>query len=235
MAHYGLIGRKLGHSWSKRLFEERFSKDQHDYGLIEIERMADLGEVIESKGLAGFNVTIPYKQQILPLLDGLTPEAQEIGAVNAVLVQGRQLIGHNTDGTAFMETLEPMLQPQHRQALVLGEGGASKAVVWALRKLGIAFETASHRMIEQQQESLASQPFDILVNATPAGMFPDCASTPFLHPEVLGPRHLVYDLIYNPEATLLLQQAQSRGAQTCNGMPMLRRQAELSWEFWRTE
>lgn len=232
MSHYGLIGKTLGHSWSPGIFAQTFPQGGHTYTLFEIPSITEVGRIIEENDLSGFNVTIPYKQQIIPLLDGLTAEAQAIGAVNTVLVQGKQLIGHNTDGPAFLATIRPLLQSYHQEALVLGDGGASKAVSWAFRELDIQHHIVSHYEISTQQDILCKRPFQILVNATPVGMPPLEGETPWRHPEVFTPQHIIYDLVYNPPVTRLLQDAQNHGAIARNGYAMLQSQARLAYEFW---
>lgn len=230
--NYGLIGKGLSHSYSKRLFEERFAAHGHGYELISLNEIAELGMAVDQYALSGFNVTIPYKQQIIPLLDGLSDEAKTIGAVNVVVMAGKQMVGYNTDAVAFKETIEEALESHHKKVLVLGNGGASKAVVWALNQLDLEVKVATHEDIALRQEQLAKEPFDVLVNATPVGMFPKVEDCVWSYVESFDEHTLVYDLVYNPTPTMLMKKAQERGAKVMDGMQMLKRQAELSWQIW---
>lgn len=248
----GLIGHKLGHSYSKTYFEHKFEALQlHDatYQLIELDGLNALPEAIERLHLDGFNVTIPYKRALLPLLDSLSPTASAVGAVNCVTVRWRgdgsySLEGHNTDAPALLATLRPLLQPWHRQALILGSGGAARAAAWALRQQGIGYCYVSRQPFDADlpdgeqvvgYDALSAMPlqeFTLLINATPVGMHPSPDATPWPYPHLIGPRHLCYDLIYNPAPTLFLKEAALRGATTKDGLEMLHRQAELSWTLW---
>lgn len=250
MKRFALIGKHLGHSWSQQWFEDHFLRlglTDYTYELHEMPTLDGLRQWIEGEGIAGFNVTIPYKQSILPHLDALSPDAEVIGAVNCVAVEKGRLIGYNTDAPAFLQTLMAALQACSlpstvRRALVLGTGGAARAVTYALQQTGTDVRLASRR--PQGTHHLAYSdipvwPADILVNATPVGMFPDVDVTPLdlmalvrQHPNA-APR-LVYDLIYNPSPTLLMRQADAMGIPICDGLPMLKRQAELSWERWNS-
>ncbi|MCQ2298311.1 MAG: shikimate dehydrogenase [Bacteroidales bacterium] len=238
MAHFALIGRRLVHSYSKRYFDNKFCAEglPHTYDLLELATIDELGYVIEDHQLSGFNVTIPYKQQIMPLLSGLDAEAKAIGAVNVVKVHGKQLIGYNTDAPAFRDTLMPHLKPYHTNALVLGTGGAAKALGHVLNQLGIQHtfvsRTPDSRSIDYREASsrLASTP--ILINATPVGTYPNVYDMPELELKGLSTKHLVYDLIYNPSPSRLLNEASKYGADTENGLGMLYRQAELSFMIW---
>lgn len=239
----GLIGRKLSHSFSKRYFGEKYGITT--YSLIELATIDDLQETVSRMRLDGFNVTIPYKCDIIPLLDELDPVAQEIGAVNTVvrrkMENGRyKMYGYNTDAPAFLETLKAHLAPHNRRALILGSGGVSRAVAWALRQLDIEYRivsrtppTPSKNITYTDAYNLVEkEDFTIIINATPVGMYPDIDATPWSRPELLTPLHLCYDLIYNPSPTLFLQQAASRGATTIDGLTMLHRQADLAYKIW---
>ena len=241
MKKYGLIGKKLGHSWSKDWFEKMFRQEgirDAAYQLYELPTTDNLSQWVAQEGLLGFNVTIPYKQKVIPMMDGLDPEAEAIGAVNCVEVVGGRMIGHNTDAPAFAQTLQPLLHPWHSQALILGTGGASKAVAYALLQLGISFTFVS-RTPEKHPHAISyaaaldccSQTY-LIVNCTPAGMFPDVDQSPWPNTPPLTERHLCYDLIYNPTKTRFLQQAKGCGASIVNGLAMLERQAQLSWQIW---
>lgn len=247
--HYGLIGKRLEHSLSKTWFEARCAElgmEDRDYALIELESLAGLRTLVAARRLRGFNVTIPYKRDIVPLLDSLSETAREIGAVNVVEVRrdaasadGLRLHGRNTDGPAFLETLRPLLQPWHREALILGTGGAAQAVAWALRQAGIGYTFVSRhpegRHCIGYQEAMHSKAL-LIVNATPVGMAStsEVQQSPWPNAECIGPKHLCYDLIYNPLETLFLHSARQAGATIKNGLEMLHRQAEMSG-FWKEE
>ena len=205
-----------------------------------MDSVVDLRQWVEENHIKGFNVTIPYKEAVIPHLDQLDPSAQAIGAVNCVEVASNRLIGHNTDAPAFLETLQPLLQPHHHSALILGTGGAAKAVGYALRQLGIGYLLVS-RTPEQHTDAVsysdaASLVGDhlLIINATPVGMYPNVDDSPWPYPLLLDERHLCYDLVYNPSPTRFLREAEAAGAHTCGGLSMLERQAQLSWEIWET-
>ena len=230
-----MIGKKLGHSLSQELFEAQGFKDAR-YGLYEMESLDGLRQWMEQEHINGFNVTIPYKQEIIPLLDAVDDTAAEIGAVNCVSVENGRLVGHNTDAPAFMATF---VEPFHGTALLLGTGGAARAVAYALRQLSVDYvfvsrhpEAATMKPVIGYDE--ITPDYSMIINATPVGMYPDIESTPInLSPLTshLSPC-LVYDLIYNPSPTLLMRQAEALGARVKNGLEMLNRQAELSWQIW---
>ena len=235
MKKYGLIGRKLEHSLSQKLFDAQGFKDA-SYGLYEMETLDGLRQWVEQEHINGFNVTIPYKQEILPLLDAVDNMAAEIGAVNCVSVEEGRLIGHNTDAPAFMATY---VEPLHGTALILGTGGAARAVAYALKQLGVDYVFVSRhpeRAIAKPvigYDEITPQ-YSVIINATPVGMYPDIDSTPINLSSLTSHISLclVYDLIYNPSPTLLMKQAEALGARVKNGLDMLRRQAELSWRIW---
>ena len=242
MIKYGLIGNPLGHSWSQQWFESMFARegiDDGQYRPYERDSLAGLKVWVCDEGLEGFNVTIPYKETVIAHLDHLDPVAKSIGAVNCVERRGTQLIGHNTDAPAFASTLKPLLQPHHTAALILGSGGASKAVAYALKELGIDYVIVSRQPLQHpraigydQARTLAAS-HTLIINATPVGMSPNVSASPWPHFDLLGSRHLCYDLIYNPPRTRFLTDAEARGAQICNGLAMLERQAQLSWDIWQ--
>lgn len=238
----GLIGNKLGHSWSQQWFEAMFRREGicgASYSLFELPSLNDIRSWAAEKKLDGFNVTIPYKQDIIPFLDELDPTVSAIGAANCIEIRQERLIGHNTDAPAFLQTLQPILRPCHSQALVLGSGGASKAVSFALHQLGISHivvsrhpENGNNTIGYDQAANLANSHL-LIINTTPVGMWPNTEATPWPHPHLLTPQHLCYDLIYNPKETRFLIEARQQGAATQNGLAMLHRQAELSWEHWK--
>lgn len=245
----GLVGQSLSHSFSKKYFEE---KHLIPYSLIEISNIEELHEVVNDLGLDGFNVTIPYKRQIIPLLDELNPVAKEIGAVNTVAVRrtsvlpgepktmSTKMYGYNTDATAFLETLKPLLSPHHQRAIILGSGGASHAVAWALKQLAIEHRVVSRSAslhpeyisYDEAYSLVEKEDYNIIVNTTPVGMYPHCNENPWQRPDLLDSHHLCYDLIYNPSPTLFLRQAIERGAKTFDGLAMLHRQADLALEIF---
>lgn len=247
--HLGLIGKSLSHSFSKDYFEKRFEVESLQgcsYGLFEMPSLEGLRNQVETFSLDGFNVTIPYKVEILPLLDSIDPVAAQVGAVNTVKVDrtydgALHLCGYNTDAPAFLDTIRPLLAPHHRQALILGTGGASKAVAWALQQLGIKHLFVSRtpdgkpQTIGYDDPQLRDQSNTIIVNTTPVGMYPDCNASPWPYPNLLTPSHLCYDLVYNPSPTLFLKHALGKGAATKDGLGMLHRQADLAWQIWTNE
>ena len=249
---YGLIGKKLGHSWSQEYFTHKFAElglTDHSYELFELPSVEGLKEWALREGLSGFNVTVPYKQEVIPQLDALDEVASAVGAVNCVTVENDRLIGHNTDAPAFRDTLSSLITHHSSpitQAFILGTGGAARAVAYALQQLAIPHTFVSRHpdqhpelqpnIIDYSQFSILNSQFSILTNATPVGMYPDTDRTPL---ELNNSKfsilnsQFVYDLIYNPSPTLFLRQAAGRGAIVKDGLEMLHRQADLSWDFWR--
>ncbi|MBR5373234.1 MAG: shikimate dehydrogenase [Paludibacteraceae bacterium] len=243
MERYGLIGKILVHSFSKNYFTEKFSREGIDarYDLFELPTIEEFPKLLETEGLHGLNVTIPYKEVVMPYLDELDDTAREIGAVNTIQFSKKggktHLKGFNTDAIGFETSLKPLLQPQHQKALVLGTGGASKAILYILKKLGIEPQLVSRQKREGMltyeelgKEIVASH--KLIVNCTPAGTFPKVDERPPFPTELLSDEHLVYDLIYNPEETLLCRLAKERGARTKNGLEMLHGQAVAAWKIW---
>jgi shikimate dehydrogenase len=190
--------------------------------------------------ISGLNVTIPYKEAIIPFLDAMDSDAQAIGAVNTIKIENGKLTGYNTDHFGFENSLKPYLKPQHKKALILGTGGASKAIAFALKKLGIPYDYVSRTPsdgIKHTYESIAKdglKGYQIIINSTPIGTFPDLHACPALPYETLTTNHLLFDLIYNPEQTLFLKKGKMQKATTLNGLEMLRLQAEKSWEIWNS-
>ncbi|KAB1065048.1 shikimate dehydrogenase family protein [Salibacter halophilus] len=238
MKSYGLIGKSLKHSFSPSYFKDKF-KHEHitaDYELIEVENPANLRSVDFQK-YSGLNVTIPFKSQIIALLDSLSNEAIEIGAVNTIKINEGQLIGHNTDWVGFKESIEPLLNGSDQNALIFGTGGASKAVSFALDKLDISFELVSRNMKPgiMHYDSLTPNKlakYDILINTTPVGTKHGKDDILPIHYEALQPHMLVFDLVYNPPKTELLMRAKNAGCRIKNGHEMLEKQAEAAWEIW---
>jgi shikimate dehydrogenase len=244
---YGLIGKPLDHSWSQSYFEEKFRKENikaSGYSLFELEDIADLRKlVLADPRIAGLNVTIPYKISVIDHLDRLHPEAQAIGAVNCITVSrnGNHAVleGHNTDYLAFFQTLLPFLPRGINKALVLGTGGASRAVCHALRIAGIEPVVVSRNRQEgmmnyEDVDGAVIRGHLLIVNTTPLGTagFSDIA--PPLPYKTLSEEHILYDLTYNPLQTRFLKNAVSAGAEAVNGLEMLQIQAELSWKVWNS-
>lgn len=248
MKSYGLIGYPLGHSFSQKYFTEKFAKEKIDaeYKLYPLESIEKVVEMMDNTPtLAGYNVTIPYKQQIMPYLDELDEEAREVGAVNVVRVTWkdgkRHLKGFNSDIYGFYNSIKPLIRPEiHKKALILGTGGASKAVSAMLRRLGIEYKFVSRTAKEGQltyegltQETMGE--YKVIVNCSPLGTFPNVDSCPQIPYEHITKEHLAYDLVYNPEETLFLKKAKAQGAATKNGLEMLHLQAEGAWKQWNGE
>lgn len=238
---YGLIGKSLTHSWSKAYFTEKFDSQNipASYENIEFQNISDCDRELLLP-FSGLNVTVPYKESIIELLDELSPVANEIGAVNCIQVQDDKLIGHNTDAYGFRDSLRPFLKSWHNKALILGTGGASKAVAYVLDKLGIEYRFVSRNHTEGQYtydelNAKAVEIFTFIINCTPLGMYPDIGTAPTLPYSALGEKNLLYDLVYNPEESLFLQRGSARDSQTINGLHMLRAQAEASWKIWTSE
>ena len=244
MDKYGLIGYPLGHSFSIGYFNERFENENIDakYINFEIPSIDDLPEVLASNPqLKGLNVTIPYKEKVIPFLDSVSPEARAIGAVNVIRVthKGNKVIlrGFNSDVIGFTKSIEPMLEKCHKKALILGTGGASKAVNYGLKSLGLetVFVSRYERPDTIQYESITPdvvKEYNVIVNCTPLGMYPHSDECPKLPYEALDSHNILYDLIYNPDQTLFMKKGLAHGAQVKNGLEMLLLQAFAAWEFW---
>ncbi len=242
MRLYGLIGKTLSHSFSEKYFTEKFqveSIDYAEYRLFELESIDLLPSFIASHPtLAGFNVTIPYKESVIPFLDSLSDEARAIGAVNCVMIDGGKLIGHNTDCYGFRTSLENFLGSHlPARALVLGTGGAHKAVCHALRQMGIAPTTVSRTegkgdLTYSEIGAEIVESHRLIVNCTPLGTYPRTEEAPTLPYDLIGDKHHIFDLVYNPSRTLLMRKCENNGAKVMCGYNMLSLQAERSWEIW---
>ena len=245
MQKYGLIGYPLGHSFSKNYFNQKFESENIDatYLNFEIPNIKDLKTVLkENPELNGLNVTIPYKEQVIPYLDDLDEDARLIGAVNVIKFTkglfGKKLKGYNSDIIGFTQSIQPLLQPHHQKALILGTGGASKAVYHGLKNLGIEsiFVSRTHKAddmltYEELTPKIMAE-YTIIVNCTPVGMFPKVDFCPNIPYELLTPNHLLYDLLYNPNVTLFMKKGEAQGAVVKNGLEMLLLQAFAAWEIW---
>ena len=247
MDKYGLIGYPLGHSFSISFFNQKFSDENIParYENFEIPSIDLLPEVLDSNPhLRGLNVTIPYKEKVIPFLDDISPEARAIGAVNVIKVshQGKKvtLKGFNSDVIGFTQSIEPMLRPQwHKKALVLGTGGASKAISYGLKNLGVEPVCVSRYerpgcITYADITPEVVQEYNVIVNCTPIGMYPRTEECPPLPYQAMDSHNILYDLIYNPDETLFMKRGAERGAATKNGLEMLLLQAFASWDFWNT-
>ncbi len=247
MDKYGLIGYPLGHSFSKNFFNQKFEDEGVDavYENFEIPSVEVMQEVVDKNpNLRGLNVTIPYKQKVIPFLDSITPEAQAIGAVNVIKVMhiGKKTLlkGYNSDVIGFTKSIEPMLEKFHKKALILGTGGASKAIDYGLRSLGLetVFVSRFKRDNTIQYADITSEvvkEYNVIINCTPCGMYPHADECPMLPYEAMNEHTILYDLIYNPDQTLFMKKGAEYGANTKNGLEMLLLQAFASWDIWNDE
>lgn len=257
-ALYGLFGYPLGHSFSRAFFSKKFAQEGINAEYINFERPSaeELLQVIaEHPYLRGLNVTLPHKQAVIPFLDELSDEAQAIGAVNVIRITRESgtskpyLKGFNSDVIGFVDSIRPLLQPHHRRALVLGTGGASKAICYGLTKLGIEWRYVSRKRPDKVLSgSVAERVFTysditpslladytVIVNCTPLGMFPNEDTAPTIPYAALSSRHLLYDLVYNPEVTAFMREGRRFGATIKGGLEMLHLQAIASWKFWNEQ
>lgn len=244
MDKYGLIGYPLGHSFSVSYFNQKFADEDINakYENFEIENIDILPEILDQNPeLRGLNVTIPYKQKVMDYLDAISPEASAIGAVNVIRVthEGNRtkLKGFNSDVIGFTKSIEPMLEKFHRKALVLGTGGASKAIDYGLKSLGLdtVYVSRYQRSGTIQYKDVTPEvikEYNVIVNCTPCGMYPHVEECPQLPYEAMDSHTILYDLIYNPDETLFMKRGAAQGANVKNGLEMLLLQAFASWEFW---
>lgn len=245
MRKFGLIGFPLGHSFSKKYFTEKFAREGRSdcqFELYEFPQVTDFANLIlQEKALEGLSVTIPYKEQIIPFLDALDPACEQIGAVNCIRIREGKKVGFNTDYLGFKQSLQAWLGDAIPSALVLGTGGASKAVQQALRDLEVSYLLVSRTKQEGQltyqdltenKDWLQSHP--LVINTTPLGTFPKVEGMPELPLEQLSERNFVYDLVYNPPITRLMQECMDRGGKAKNGQDMLELQAEAAWSIWNS-
>jgi shikimate dehydrogenase len=244
MDKYGLIGYPLGHSFSITYHNQRFADEgiNAKYFNYEIPSIDNLTEVLDSNPeLKGLNVTIPYKQKVMEYLDYISPEARAIGAVNVIRVihEGKNTIlkGYNSDVIGFTQSIEPMLEEYHKKALILGTGGASKAINYGLKSLGLEtiFVSRYRRPGTICYEDITPEvikEYNVIVNCTPLGMYPKTEECPFLPYEAMDEKNILYDLIYNPDETMFMKKGAEHGANVKNGLEMLLLQAFASWEFW---
>lgn len=247
MDKYGLIGYPLGHSFSKSYFNEKFENEgiNAEYINFEIPTLDSLPEILASNlELKGLNVTIPYKEKVISYLDSISPEARAIGAVNVIRVDHKgndtYLKGFNSDVIGFTKSIEPLLERFHKKALILGTGGASKAVNFGLKSLGLetVFVSRFERPGTIQYSQITPdiiQEYNVIVNCTPCGMYPHIDECPQLPYEAMTSKNILYDLLYNPDETLFMKKGAQHGATVKNGLEMLLLQAFASWEFWHNK
>lgn len=242
MKRFGLIGKKLSHSFSKKYFTDKFQQldlPDHVYDLFELDSIKEVEKLKKIEGLVGFNITVPYKQEIIPYLSELDKSAEKVGAVNVVEVQKGKWIGYNSDYYGFLYSLQHWIANEPiNSAIILGSGGASKAVKSSLEELDISYKIASRSpqkfqiSYEQCNQLLSASEVQLIVNTTPLGMSPNTDAVPPIDFSTINDQHFLYDLIYNPEETQFLTIGKSKGAHIKNGLEMLHLQAEESWKIW---
>ena len=243
LPQYGLIGYPLQHSFSPAYFKMKFAANniEASYELFPIETINEFPALLSNNAqLSGLNVTTPYKESVIHYLDQMDPVAVAIDAVNCIVIRNGKTKGYNTDATGFEKSLNPLLKSQHTNALILGTGGSSKAVAYALTQLGIRFQKVSRVKTEGvlSYDELSPEMIShhkLIVNTTPVGMYPNIENVPPMPFDHITEHHLLFDLIYNPEETKFLQMGKEKGAIVKNGFEMLQLQAEASWEIWRTD
>lgn len=242
---FGLIGYPLSHSFSKKYFIEKFEKENIydcEFNVFAIESINLFPQlIIDNPTLKGLSVTIPYKESVIPFLDELDVTAKKIGAVNCIKITEGKLIGYNTDAFGFRQSIKPFLESHHDRALILGTGGASKAVSYVLKEIGIDCYFATRKkdqasddktfLYEELNENMMNA-FKLIVNSTPLGMYPNIESAPKIPYEFISSAHLLYDLVYNPSETEFLKRGKAKGSATVNGLSMLHQQAEEAWRIW---
>ena len=243
MKRYGLIGYPLTHSFSEKYFSEKFIREEIEdcsYELFPLENIEDVRLLFEvNKDLEGLNVTIPYKETVIQYLDDLDEVAEKIGAVNCIKIDEIQKIGYNTDHAGFRDSIKHLIKKHHHKALILGTGGSSKAIAFALKEIGLDFKYVSRTKKENQfiyedlNKSIIEE-YPVIINCSPVGMFPHINTCPHIPYEFLSKHNLLFDLIYNPEKTMFMEKGQQHGAIIKNGLEMLKLQAEYAWDIWNT-
>lgn len=239
---YGLLGKNISYSFSKGYFTQKFKDlgmDDHSYENFDLQDISELETVLSQDNIKGFNVTIPYKEEVLAYLDQLDAKAEKIGAVNTIKITENGLKGFNTDAYGFEKSLAPLLRPHHKKALILGTGGASKAVRFVLEEMGISTTYVSRNKKAGQYaydelNKAIMEENTLIVNCTPLGTHPNIEKKPDIPYQHIGKEHLLYDLIYNPDKTTFLALGETHGATIQNGLGMLQWQAEKAWEIWNT-
>ncbi len=242
MPRYGLIGYPLSHSFSERYFSEKFKREgltDHHYQNFPIEDVSDLRSFFADKNLSGFNITIPHKEAVIQFLDRQSDVVKEIGACNCVDIRDDIWTGYNTDVEGFRQSLLPLLKLHHKKALLLGSGGASKAIRWVLNKLGIEYIIVSTSIKKEGfigYDELNKEIINdhlLIINSTPVGTYPNGDACPNIPYEYLTPKHYLFDVVYNPEKSLFLKKGEEKGAAIKNGYQMLEIQADESWKIWK--
>jgi len=239
---YGLLGKNISYSFSKGYFTQKFKNlgmDDHSYENFDLQDISELETVLSQDNIKGFNVTIPYKEEVLAYLDQLDAKAEKIGAVNTIKITENGLKGFNTDAYGFEKSLDPLLRPHHKKALILGTGGASKAIRFVLEEMGISTTYVSRskkagQYTYDELDKAIMEENTLIVNCTPLGTHPDIEKKPDIPYQHIGKEHLLYDLIYNPDKTTFLALGEAQGATIQNGLGMLQWQAEKAWEIWNT-
>lgn len=244
MRKYGLIGRNISYSFSENYFKNKFSTEgitDAQYLNFDIQQISDLKDIIsKNANLKGLNVTIPYKEEVIPYLDSIDKKAKKIGAVNTIKITKKgKLKGYNTDYFGFNKSIKPFLEKHHKKALILGTGGASKAIKYGLKKLHVDFKTVSRtksakNLTYSDLNQDLMENHTIIINCSPVGTYPNIGECPDIPYNFIHENHLLYDLVYNPEETLFMKRGKLQGAKTCNGYKMLVLQAEKSWEIWNS-
>lgn len=239
---FGLVGKDISYSFSKGYFTEKFSAlqlDNHSYENFDLPEIEEFRNIFKNKNnISGLNVTIPYKETVLQYLTELDSEAEKIGAVNTIKITKNGLKGYNTDVYGFQKSIEPLIKKHHTKALILGTGGASKAVAYVLQKLGLAYTFVSRKSKKEQYTytDLTKMILDehtVIVNCTPLGTHPNIHQKPDIPYSFLTSKHLLFDLIYNPKKTAFLLEGKKKGASISNGSKMLEFQAEKAWKIWQ--
>lgn len=241
MKKFGLLGRGIDYSFSPEYFQNKFEKlnlKNHDYGLIDVKDLSNIKEYINSLGLSGFNITTPYKIDIIPYIDEMDDSARIVEAVNCVKIIDGKWIGFNTDGFGFHQMIKPFLEQSHERAFILGKGGASLAIVSVLERLGVQCfylrreaEFPNELEYSQLNDMMMNQ-IQVIVNCTPLGTYPNIDEKPNLPYSSINSSHFLIDLVYNPEKTAFLKEGEKQGAMILNGYDMLVWQAEKSWDIW---
>lgn len=242
MRKFGLIGKNISYSFSKSYFQNKFKKEHiknSSYSNFDLKSISEFEPLIsQDPEIVGLNVTIPYKEVIMPYLDTINKTAREIGAINTIKITNKgKLKGYNTDYYGFKKSLQPLLKKHHKKALILGTGGSSKAIAFALKKLKVRYSYVSRTKTEtnftyQELDEKIITDHHIIINCSPVGTYPNINDCPNLPYHYITDQHILFDLVYNPRETLFLKKGIQQGAKICNGLRMLELQAERSWEIW---